>query len=85
MQSREYQTCGMRSGLIGRTLMLSDDGMAASSFLEIFMTRKVPGSLSEVPCHSAKPTKMVAEQENNRRKNCEKRFSFIKLLKDTFK
>ena len=45
-----------RNGLIGHTLMLNDDIMAAFGFSEIFTTRKVPGSRSEVP------TKMIAEQ-----------------------
>ena len=39
--------------------MMNDDVMAAFGSLGIFTTRKVLGSLSEVP------TKMIAEQENN--------------------
>ena len=45
--------------------MLNDEGMAACGFLGIFMTWKVVGSLSEVSRDSTKPTKMIAEQENN--------------------
>ena len=43
--------------------MLNDDGMSDCCFLGIFMTRKVPGSLSEVSRDSNKPMKMIAEQE----------------------
>ena len=42
-----------------------DDGIVACGILGIFMTRKVLGSLSKVSCGSTKPTKMIAEQENN--------------------
>ena len=49
------------------------------------MTRKMLGSLLELSRESTKPMKMIAEQENNFWKDCEKRYSFIKLLKDTFK
>ena len=55
----------------------------AACGLEIFMTRKVLGSLSEVSHDSAKPMKMIAKQENNFWKDCEKRYSSIKLLKNT--
>ena len=48
------------------------------------MTRKVLGSLSEVSRDRTKPTKTIAEQENNFWKDCEKRHFSIKLLKDTF-
>ena len=50
------------------------------------MTRKVLGSLSEVSRDTNKPIlmRMLAEQENNCWKDCEKRFSSIKLLEDTF-
>ena len=70
--------------LSGSTSMLNDDGMAACGFFEIFMTRKVQGSLSEVSRESTKPMKMTAEQENNFWKDCGKRYSSIKLLKDIF-
>ena len=40
--------------------------------------------LSEVSRDSTKPTKMIAEQENNYWKDCGRRYSSIKLLKDTF-
>ena len=60
--------------LSGSTSMLNDDVMAACGFSEIFMTRKVQGS----------PMKMTAEQENNFWKDCGKRYSSIKLLKDIF-
>ena len=53
--------------------------MAACGFLGIFMIQKVLGSLSEVSRDSTKvsrdltkPTKMIAEQENNFWKNCKK-------------
>ena len=52
--------------------MLNDEGMAACGFLEIFMTRKVPGSLLDV------------SREKWSWKDCEERYSPIKLLKDTF-
>ena len=45
--------------------VLYDDGMAACGFLGISMTRKVLGSLSEVSRDATKPTKMIAELENN--------------------
>ena len=64
--------------------MLNDDNVAVRGFLGICMTRKVLGSLSEVLRYSPKPTKMITEQENNFWKDCEKRYSPIKLLKDTF-
>ena len=48
------------------------------------MTRKVLGSHSEVSRDSTKPTKMIAEQENNVWRDCEKLYFSIKLLKDTF-
>ena len=38
------------------------------------MTGKVLGSLSEISRDSTKPTEIVAEQENNFCKDCEKRF-----------
>ena len=44
---------------------LNDDGMAACGFLGIFMTPKVPGSLSEVSHDSIKPSKIIAEEESN--------------------
>ena len=47
------------------------------------MTGKLSGSLSVVSRDSNKPTKMIAEQENNFCKDCEKRYSSIKLLNDT--
>ena len=58
--------------------------MGGCGFLAIFMTQKVLGSLSEVSRGSTKPTNMIAEQEHNFCKNCEKYYSSIKLLKDTF-
>ena len=43
--------------------MLDDEGMAPCGFLEIFMTRKVLGSLSEISRESTtKATKIIAEQ-----------------------
>ena len=58
--------------------------MAASGFLEIFMTRKGLGSLSEIPRNPTKPTKMVVEQENNFWKECERGYPSIKLMRDIF-
>ena len=57
--------------------------MAACGVLGIFMTQKVLSSLSEVSRDSTMPTKIIAGQENNFRKDCEKRYSSIKLLKGT--
>ena len=51
--------------LIGHTSVLNDDSLAACGFLGIFITRKVLGSVSDVSRDSTKPTKMIAEQENN--------------------
>ena len=48
--------------------------------LWLFRNIHETGSLSQVLCYSSKPTKMIAEQENDFRKDCEKRYSFIKLL-----
>ena len=48
--------------------------MAACGFLGIFMTRKVLGSLSEIPRNPTKPTKMIVDQENN--------FIFCKTVKN---
>ena len=48
------------------------------------MTGRVPGAHSEILHDSTKPTKMTAEQQNNFWKDCEKCYSLIKLLKDTF-
>ena len=42
-------------------------------------------SQSEISRDSTKPMKTIAEQENNFWKDCEKRYSLIKLLKDTSK
>ena len=64
--------------------MLNDDAIAVYGFLEIFITRKVLGSLSEVSRDSTKPTKMIAKQENNFWKDCKKRLTSIKLLRDSF-
>ena len=64
--------------------MLNVDGMATCGFLVVFMTRKVLGSLSEASRDLTKPTKVTGEQEGNFRKDCENRYSFIKLLKNTF-
>ena len=64
--------------------MLNDVGMAACGFLGIFITQKVQGSLWEVSRDSIKPTKKIAVQENGFRKDCEKHYSTIKLLKDIF-
>ena len=52
----------------------------------IFMTRKVLGSLSEVLRGSTKPTKMIAEEEDNFWKDLGTLFlhNLIKSLKDTF-
>ena len=52
--------------------------------LGMFITRKVLGKLAEVSRDSTKPTKMIAEQENNFWKDCEKRYSSVKSLMDTF-
>ena len=65
------------------TSMLNDDGMAACG-LGIFMTRKVLDSLSDVLRDSTKSTQKIAEQKNNFWKDCEKRYSSVKLLKGTF-
>ena len=82
-KSRERQTQGRQNGIIDRTSVLNDDSMAVCGFLGIFMARKVLGSLSEASFDSTRPTKMIAEQENDFWKDCEKH-SPIKLLKDTF-
>ena len=42
------------------------------------------GLLSEVLRDSAKPTKMIAEQESSVWKDCDKRHFSTKLLKNTF-
>ena len=62
-------------------LLLDDDSMAVCGF---FLTRKAPRSLSQISRESTKSTKMMAEHENNVWNNCEKRYSYIKLLKNTF-
>ena len=59
--------------------MYDDNCMAACECLG-FMTQKVLSSLSEDSCDSAKPTKMIAQQENYFWKDHEKHFS-ITLLK----
>ena len=64
--------------------MLKDDGMAACGFLGIFITQNALASLSKVSSDSTKSTKMIEEQKNIFRKDCEKLYSSIKLLKDTF-
>ena len=81
MKLREFWR---RNGLVVRTSILNDHGMAVSGFSGIFMTPKVLSSLSKVSSDSSTPSKMIAEQENNFWKECEKRYSSIKLLKDTF-
>ena len=48
------------------------------------MTRKVLDSLSEISRDSIKPMKIIGEHKNNFSKDCEKRYSSIELLKDTF-
>ena len=48
------------------------------------MRLKMLGSLSEVSRDSTKPMKLIAEQENHFWKDCDKRYSSIKLLKDVF-
>ena len=58
--------------------------MAACGFLGIFMTRKVPGSFSEVLCDSTKATKFMTEQEKILWKDSEECYSSIKLFKVTF-
>ena len=70
--------------VIGRTSMLHDDVMAACGILGVSLTRKGVGKLSKVSCNSAKPKKMPAEQEAYSWKDCEKRYSFLKLLKNEF-
>ena len=82
--SRRAEGAGGKNGLIGRISILNDDGIAACGLLGIFTTGKVLGSRSQVSCHSTKSTQMIAEQENNFWKDCEKHYSSIKLLKDTF-
>ena len=62
------------------TSMLNDHGVAAYGFLGVFMTMKVLGSFSEVSRDSTKPTKMIAEQENNSWKDLQNCYSSIKLL-----
>ena len=62
---REVRRPWRLNELIGRTSTLNDDGMASCDCLEIFMARKVLGSLSEVSRDSIKPMKMIAEQKNN--------------------
>ena len=64
--------------------MLNDVCMAACGLLGIFMTRKVLGSRSEYSREGTKPMKMIEEQETNFWKDCQKRYSSIKMLKDTF-
>ena len=61
---RERRRCGRRNGLIARSSVLNDDGVAACGVLRIFMARKAVFSLSAVSRDSAKPTKVIAEQEN---------------------
>ena len=46
------------------------------------MTPEVLSSLSDVSSDSTKPTKMIAKQENKFWKDCKKRYSSVKLLKD---
>ena len=75
---------GRRNRLIGLTSMLNYDGMTACGFLGIFMTQKVLGLLPEVSRDPTKPARMIAEQENDFWKDCEKCYSSIQLLKDIF-
>ena len=64
-QSRSLKIISREAKRADWPLILKDDGMATSGFLEIFMTQKMLGSLSEVSCDSTEPTKIIAEQENN--------------------
>ena len=64
------------------TPMMNGDGMAVCGFLGIFMTRKVPDSISNVSCDSTKPTKITSEQEIIFGKALK---NVIEVLKDTFK
>ena len=57
--------------------------MAACGLLGIFMTREVPGLLSEVSRDPTKPMKMMAEQENNSW-TYTNRYTSIKLFEDIF-
>ena len=50
---------------------------AACGFSEILMTGEVLGSLSEILHDSAKPTRLIAEKENNSSMDCEKRYMSI--------
>ena len=79
------QGAGRQNGLTGtgRNSVFNNDGMDACGFSGIFMTRKLLGLLSEFSRDSTKPMKIIAKQENKFWKDCEKRYSSIKLL-DTF-
>ena len=81
---REHRRRGKRNGRICLTSISNDDGMAACGLLRVIMTRKVPGSLSEVSRDSTKQTKMITEHENNFLTDCGKRHSSIKLFYDNF-
>ena len=82
--ARELRGHCRRNRLIGRASMLSNDGMAICGFLGIFVAQKVLGSLSDVSRDSTKRMKIIPKQENNFWKDCKKRYSPIKLLKDNF-
>ena len=64
-ESQKRRRHGRLNGLIGRTSVLNDDGMAAFGVLGIFMASKVIDSLSKDSRDLTKPTKMIADQENN--------------------
>ena len=81
--TRERPRCGSRNGLICLTFILNDDCMVACGILGIFMKRKVLGSLLKVSRDSTKPTKIVAEQENNFAKNVKNVIPPLSYLKAT--
>ena len=62
---RDRQRHGMQDGLMSRTSVLNDDGMASCGCFVIFMTRKVLGSLSEASLDATKRRKMIAEPKND--------------------
>ena len=71
--------------LVCLTSIVNDDAMAACGLLGIFMTQKVPGSLSEVSRNSTKPwnerdRRILGFGQTGKNKN----FSSLKLFWDTF-
>ena len=63
--------------------MLIDDDVAACAFSGIFITLKVLGLTLRKFGGLHQANEMIAEQENKFWKDCEKRDSSIKVLKDT--